>query len=399
VSAASPQLFSARIIAGWLAAAALAGALSFGLMMRDTARTHHPDEAGPTVYSRSAIGYATLYHTLQDLGVSVSEGTSLSGPPLSTSVVVIAEPNRDDEVLAHVRGVLSTAPAVLLVLPKRRGSPDQRQPGRLRSTELLPVAEAERILALVDPGATLSREIGATSWSMRPPVTSASPDVRFPQLAHSWRMRPFVSAQGGILAGELRVGTNRIVVVTDPDLFENHGLLRGNNALIAVSLIRDLRGRGRGPVVFDEAAHGYISSNFGALRVLFEFPFVLVTVQLAIATGLLFWSAAARFGAPSSRAPSLGLGKQSLIESGSRLFASAAQPRFLADSYRDAVLRETTQRLHAPRSLSGDELVAWLERTGRPAPPPATAQSDAVAAVVSARALYHWRNDVLDESG
>ena len=218
------------------------------------------------------------------------------------------------------------------------------------------------------------------------------PDVNVPQLARTRLMAPLLESADGVLIGDLRERERRIVVVTDPDLFENHGIVRGDNARIAAALVRTLAGNRTGRVVFDETVHGIVSRPFGALKLLFGFPFVLVTVQLVLAAALLLWSGSARFGAPRPRAPSLPLGKRSLIENGSALLEHAAEVSSLTARYAEAVLRETAQAVNAPRGLTRDQLVAWFARTGRTVPAPAGPH-------VTAEAMYRWRNDVLDESG
>jgi hypothetical protein len=396
MSAAAPPLFSVRLVAGWLAAAALACALSLFMITRSSPAGEHAANAAPTIYSRSAIGYAALYHTLERLGIPVAEGTSAAAPA-DAAVVVIAEPNRDEYVLARVRTELHHARAVLLVLPKREALIDPDQPDRIRADRLLPLETVQRVLALADAQGTVDRGSALTEVRAKAPFAGAAPatgsDV---QLALSASLDPLLSAAGGALIGELHGFGGRVIVVADPDLLENHGLLRGDNAALAVALVRELRGDSRGRVVFDEAVHGYVARPFGALRLLFSFPFVLVTAQIVIASALLAWAGSARFGAPKPRAPALTTGKRALIETGARLFAVAGRLRFVADRYADAVLRETAQALHAPRGLAREELLAWFERTGRPAPALA-APDDAGTLVAEAQAMHTWRRDALDE--
>jgi hypothetical protein len=398
VKAPPEPLFSVRLVAGWLAAAALTCVASLGLLVRGDASVHHPDEVGPTIYSRSALGYAALFHTLRELGIPVAENTAESVPRTGVALVVIAEPNHDKATLAHVRDVLQHASAVLLVLPKRRGKPDADRPGMLRRDALVPLDDAQSVLDVVDERATVERYAPPRSWSARAPLT-ASPTTRAPQLVHGGGLRPLLSSPDGILAGEIDRGDRRVIVVSDPDILENHGIARGDNALIAVALVRSLRGAG-GRVVFDEVPHGFVSRPLGIVRLLLTFPFVLVTVQIVLGGALLLWSAAGRFGAPKPREATLSLGKRSLIEGGSRLLAFAGRLAFIADRYAEAVLRETAARLLAPRGLTLHELSAWFERTGRPAPATNSGSvPDEPAALAAAQSIYRWRNDVLDEPG
>jgi uncharacterized protein DUF4350 len=397
VRAATP-LFSVRLAAGWLAAAALTFAFSFYFMTRGGGSAHDADDTGPTIYSKSALGYATLYHMLPRMGIPVSASTAATGPPADAAVVVIAEPNGDAGTLARVRNEVQRAHTVLLILPKRTGEPDSRHHDRVRSDALLPLRHAEAVLALVDPDAMLVRDGTAALWNVRAPV-AAAPRIAGPQLARSARLRPLVQAvDDGIMVGEIPDNERRVVVVTDPDIFENHGITRGDNALVATSIVRSLRGASSGRVVFDETAHGIIARPFSALRLLFGFPFAFVTAQVALAAALLLWAGSARFGAPRPREPTLPLGKRSLIESGSRLLEYAARLSFLVERYAEAVLRETAQAVGAPRGLTRDQLVGWFARTGRPVPA-AAADTSADTTTATAEAMYRWRDDVLDESG
>ncbi len=399
MSAAAAPLFSVRLVAGWLAAAALACALSLFMITRSSPAGEHAANAAPTIYSRSAIGYAALYHTLERLGIPVAEETSAAGAPGDAAVVVIAEPNRDEYVLARVRAELRHARAVLLVLPKREALIDPDQPDRIRADRHLPVETVQRVLALADAQGTVDREPALTAVQAKAPLGGTAPAIGSDvQLAGSTSLDPLLSAAGGTLIGELRGFAGRVVVVADPDLLENHGLLRGDNAALAVALVRELRGGSSGRVVFDEAVHGYVARPFGALRLLFSFPFVLVTAQIVIASALLAWAGSARFGAPKPRAPALTTGKRALIETGARLFTVAGRLRFIAERYADAVLRESAQALHAPRGLAREELLAWFERTGRPAPAFAAAD-DAGTVLAEAQAMHTWRRDALDEPG
>ncbi len=385
MSAKAPPLFSVRLIAGWLAAAALACAFSFYLMTRDTSGENRPDEAGPTIFSRSAIGYAAFYHTLRKLGVAAGESTSPRGD--AGALVVIAEPNDDDRTRAHVRDVLARAPAALLILPKRKGRPDPARPWYLGEDAFVPVSRVRRVLDDAELTAAVERGSAGGAWRTLAPIADA-PSVAGPQLVRSPALHPFVDAPGGVLIGEAIRDGRRLVVLADPDLVENHGIVRGANAAVAVALVRSLLGERGGRVVFDEAVHGYVSRPFAWTRLLFGFPFVLVTAQIAIAAGLLAWSGAGRFGAPKPREPALPAGKRTLIESGARLFALADHAQFLAARYADAVVRETAHRLQAPRGMTQTQVIAWFARSGRPVPE-----------TTDALAMYAWRRDALDESG
>jgi uncharacterized protein DUF4350 len=388
-------LFSARILAGWIAAAAVTVAISLVLASHNPTSTNEPDAAGPTVYSTSAIGYDALFHTLDALGIPVS--TSETIPTAFNDVVVLAEPDSDPATLEHVRNVLNAGQKIVVILPKRTGVPDPDRPNRLRSDTLRPIGDALAVLHLIDPNASLIEAAGR-AWRVRPPVTPA-PALRGVQLASSTTLTSLLGTSAGMLVG--RLGGyggygKQIVVITDPDIVDNHGIARGDNALIVREILDDMRVES-GSVVFDESIHGYSSSPYSALLLLFRFPFVLITLQLVTAALLLIWSGSGRFGAPKPRAPALAAGKQSLIESGAALLEFGASPAFLAERYADAIVHDAGQNLHAPRGLAGNALNRWLTTIGRPMPASPGPAGTAHAAVAACQALFRWRNETLDE--
>jgi hypothetical protein len=144
----------------------------------------------------------------------------------------------------------------------------------------------------------------------------------------------------------------------------NHGIATGDNAAFSVAVIDALRGAD-GNVVFDEVVHGLQDQPHSPFRILFEFPFVLATIQGVIAIGLLLWATVPRFGAPMTPPVVLRSGKGSLIESTARLLDLARHRGVIVRRYVHAVIHDVARHLHAPAGLSESELVAWLGRNAR----------------------------------
>jgi hypothetical protein len=325
-------------------------ALLLAVILPDFKRTvsslAHPDPVGPTVYSKSAIGHIAFYNLLENLEIEteISENGSAVhvGPG---DVLLVAEPRTDDTTLAEVKAMLD-AQTVLLVLPKRTGKPDRDRPYWLANDKLLAPADVESVLRLVDHNASIVR-VAAISDLEGSTALAGTPSIGKPQLIRSKVLRPLLSAPEGILIGELRKGNRRVVVLSDPDIISNHGLARGENAALAVSLIALLQ-RSRGAVIFDEFVHGFTPKPFNLLNILFQFPFVLVTVQIAAAIALLIWAAAGRFGAPIPVAASLAAGKRSLIDTAARLLTQAGRVPDLSQRYVEAVVADTARCLRTP---------------------------------------------------
>lgn len=389
-----PEFVPRHLFAGWIVAAALVFACSYYFMTRDNKSYYeHEDITGPSTNSRSAIGYAGAWKLLDKFEIPVRQGVIDPSKPDVGDAAIVMEPSSENAVLEQVKQDLRL-PRSLLILPKRKGIAADDQPGYIGRDELLPDDDVAKVLAVVDSHATLRRPQDAIKIWQADERFPDPPSLADPQIIESKLIRPLVNCSQGILIGELSEPNRRVLIVSDPDLFENHGL--GPNARLWLKLIGELRSAG-GVVVFDETIHGFNSRPSHTGRILFEWPFVLVTVQIAIAIALLLWASIGRFGAPRKPPPELGYGTASLIESGARLLDLPGSSNVISAKYTEAMLRETAIRIHAPRSLSAAALRKWFQGIGRPAPEdfPVATHDQALAA---ARTVYLWRCSILDES-
>jgi hypothetical protein len=397
------RLFPRRLLVAWAVAAAFVFSCSlFVLMGRDDDGSSRPDEAGPSAYSRSAIGHAGLLRLLRKLDIRATP--SQADSPLKANqggVVVIAEPRADAAGLARTRALLGTVD-LLLVLPKRAGLPQPGHPGWLGAARLLDPATVALVMALVDPSASVVRPNGQLSWSTH--ELRSLPTLPAPQLVFSRRLDPVIAGAEGILVGQAKVGDHRVVVLSDPDVIANHGLALGDNAALAVQILDLLRGLA-GNIVFDETVHGYLERPMHPLRLLLQFPYALLTLQGVLALGLLGWSAAGRFGAPEPLPRALPLGSATLIETGARLLDRPAHHALMARRYLDLLLAELAGRLHAPPGLAGAPLAVWLDRVAAARGTPAGAAAlearlaaagdDPAALAAVAGAAFAWKQEML----
>jgi hypothetical protein len=314
----------------------------------------HPDPVGPTVYSKSAIGHAALFELLQRLDIPVLASEAGSGAYISSaSLLVIAEP-RTGPTLDDVRAMLA-AENVLIVLPKRTGTADPNRPNWMGRGRLVAPEVALDVLRLVDEDATITRG-GSLDALPAQPYTTGRLSIAGAQLIHSQAIRPLIAGPEGMLAGVRYIGKRRIAVLADPDLFANFALARGDNSVAAVNLIQSLRKDLSGTVIFDEFEHGFSQRPFHMLGILFQFPFALVTLQMAIAAALLVWAAAARFGAPTPLAEPIEAGKRSLIDAGAHLLDRPERIAEVAARYVEAQIRAAGNTSRTPPQSIADPL-------------------------------------------
>jgi hypothetical protein len=354
------QTFSRKLLLGWIAGAVVIFAASMYLM--GGKEQEGPDNTGASTFSRSAIGHAGIFDVLQRLDIPVIKSSSNSLDRLGRGgVLVIAEPNaalRKDDAITQ----LLKAERVLFVLPKWIGLPSDRHPGWLRLVRERGTFEAKLTLSLVVPGMEVVHEAGTVQWTTN--ELGLAPNVRTPtQLISGTGLRPIIGSDRGMLVGQLTERNRTVLVLADPDVISNHGLAREGNAALAVALIKRLRGP-NGTVVFDETIHGYTGSAENPFSLLFRFPFVIATVQGLIAVALLLWATLARFGAPQSVPPPLTAGRAGLLQNMAKLIAFTGHQQVMVRRYVEETLRHVARQLHAPRTLTGDALVAWLKRVG-----------------------------------
>ncbi len=394
-------VFSRRLLIGWIAGAVVVFAISLYLM--GTSQVTGPDNTGPSTYSRSAIGHAGIAEVLQRLDLPVVKSSSNSLQRLSPgSVLVIAEPRVSRESEDAIRTLLK-ANTILLVLPKWNGPPSEQKPGWLRDVGERSLAEPRWALNLVAPRAEVVRERAEVTWTTN--ALGLAPNPVSPiQLVRGAGLRPIIGAERGMLVGEIVDRNQRIWVLADPDIISNHGLAREGNAALAVALVQRLR-TGSGIVVFDETVHGYTGRASSPFLLLFRFPFVVATAQGLIAVALLLWATLGRFGAPQSAPPPLSAGREGLLQNMAKLIEFTGHQQVMIRRYVQETVRDVARQLHAPRGLTGDAMIAWLQRVGRARGVEADCGAlmrradelrDPSSLVGLAREIHRWKGEILD---
>jgi hypothetical protein len=347
-----------RVMAAWVAAVIILVVGTLALAIFGTGST---ESVGPSAFSRSAIGYAGIADLMHRLGARVvknrKDDAVASLDP--TGVLVVAEPGNAP---AQRMATLMNAHTVLLVLPKWTGQQDPKNHQWISQARELPenTARAASQIGSVE----VVRVPKVSAWSKnelgRTPVISQGSV----QLIKSRSLRPVVGTDQGMLVGELCTGGRRLWILADPDPMQNHGLADPDNAAFSVALINAMRGAD-GNIVFDEVVHGLAEKASSPFKMLFEFPFVLATIQAVIAVALLLWATMRRFGAPLAPPVELKSGKRSLIEATANLLDFARHRPIIIQRYVHEIIQDVARQLHAPPGLAEPALIEWLRRTAR----------------------------------
>ena len=333
---------------------AIAGIVYLSLYGRDFGE---PNTVEPSVYSRSSIGHKAFLETLRRLGVPVQVSRFKSAEKTGDSgLLIVAEPSGDEENddLLHR---LDDLPEVLFILPKWQAAEDPTNPRWARAIGLVPEDEVKALYAKVLGEAKIVRGEG----------TIILPAARFggavkltqPQYIVDDLLKPLISGTDGIVLGEYSRGGTRMWILSDPDLISNQGIDEGENAGIAVAIVKALEHRD-GPVVIDETVHGF-GERPELLHRVFQLPYVVVTITGLLALVLVIWAGSLRFGAPQKSEPVLAAGKGSLIRNAGDLLSLGQSTGMVAMGYLRLAVGEAMRDLRGPSGLDEAGQAAWLD--------------------------------------
>jgi hypothetical protein len=157
--------------------------------------------------------------------------------------------------------------------------------------------------------------------------------------------------------------SSRIFVLADPDLMNTQGLANLDTFGAALTLVRSLRS-GEGPVIFDLTLDGYRIDR-SALKLMFDPPFLAVTLCLAAALALAGWQALYRFGPMHRQGRAYALGKDGLADNSAQLIRLARREAKMAPRYAALTRSAAAKAVGAPRDLTGEALTAFLDRLSR----------------------------------
>ncbi len=343
--------FSPRTLFLLIGIGALAFAVMAYLMISAEDRAARIGEVAPSAESRAAIGYRAFVQLLQKLDVPVAPASTVRTQ--RDSLQIVLEPRSPQ----NLRALLASGTQTLVVLPKWRGySPAYGD--HLSAVSAIDRAQVQVLARVLADDAEIVRPESAGPW--RDEVFHGEPTLVHPQLVRSGKLCPLVSSGEDMLIARV-CRQPSIFVLADPDVIANHGLWRGDNAVLAMSAVALMR-NGSGPVVTPGAPiRQAVRSKPSVWGLAFEPPFVLITFAAFVAIAIAVWLAAVRFGPAAAEAPDRPPGVHTLIEVAARLLGRRAGDRLLR-RYAELVVLDLGRRLRAPRAVSGiAETGAWLD--------------------------------------
>lgn len=398
---ASGTPFSTRTVAILIAVALF----SFGAIMVLAGwapELRDRNEAGDHPFSTSAIGYNGFVQLLEAQGypVEISRFPSNLEDPGHDLMIVTLSPWGMNKALEDYE----PTPTTLIVLPKWDGLTDRLNSKRQKDTDLVNIETVNALLDKLNIDGKVERI--DTPARVRTPfgAMALKPDLKM-QVIRSDDLEPIVATEGGYLFSHLP--DQDIYFLSDPDMINTFGLADRENARFAVQIVDYIRYSIDEPITFDATLHGFQRSE-NLLQMMFDIPFLGVTLVAFAAALLLGWAATIRFGPPTRESRAIALGKQALADNSAGLVAMARRETRMAPGYLTLIRRRLAKEIGAPRTLSESQLTELFDRLGPEETSgktfsqieaglrgPAASREDLMH---KARDLWRWRRDILRRS-
>ena len=398
-----PVVVAILIVVGVLAFAAT---LVVGAFAPDWRSGHN---GGAHALSNAAVGYSGLVRLAEATGRSPQ--VVRNEYALGSENLVVATPEHGyvpiDPVLTP-RGSRVT----LFVLPKWQTAADRKRGGWVRRVGLLPRFDPEGVLA---PGTRLRllRERSGGRPLVNAPELPAAIAFRAPrplqvigsidryietdQDGHKHRSPGFdpliTDGHGHTVLARLQ-GRN-VYVLSDPDLLNNMGMRREEQAASALALLDWLNSNEANGILFDVTLNG-LKHTRSPLKLAFEPPFLAMTLAILVALLLAGWQATHRFGAPRRLPRAIPFGKAALIDNTAALIRKAGRWRILGPRYAELARERARQSFGVPARLHEAELDRYLDGIERPQrfsdlTARASEAQTAEEVLAAARALHDWQ--------
>lgn len=398
--------FSTRIIAIVVLGGVLAF-LGFLFLMAYAPQIKARGNSGPQPMSKSAVGFYGLYKLSEATGRLTDLGTDQAHWGATGFVIVTIQPETDverlKELVAMRRSVEDSK--TLYILPKYLTMPMLLQSGWVQNMGTLPPEWSKELLEVfgrisfaAEKSPKANRIIGVEGEEMEG-VDIAAPSATLHYIAKG--MKPVLVDSGGdIVLGRTDLNNGAAdYILADPDILSNQGLKSPEGARAALAILDALRHDTQDSVAFDMALNASGSRNL--LQLMFEPPFLALTLAVLAAAMLVGIHAFGRFGPAVPEPRAIPFGKRALADNAAVLIARAGAVKRLGDRY-VTIIRESAATALGAGALDQQAQERWLANLPVVHSPDfATLAAKARAAPNSdamrsaARALYDWRNEVV----
>jgi hypothetical protein len=177
-----------------------------------------------------------------------------------------------------------------------------------------------------------------------------------------------IMLQRGVLpfpiALEYSYGLGKVVIASEPALFNNFGLSEGDNAVLAYRLVA---GNGELPVVFDEYYRMGHPAQGNTLSLMLAHPYWIALLALLITIGLWVWRQLARLGPPLPNPPADRRSVLEYVDTMANLFWRGGKHVFALNVLYDGLLEELRHDVHLPPGTGKEQILRSVEQRDPPA--------------------------------
>ncbi len=183
------------------------------------------------------------------------------------------------------------------------------------------------------------------------------------QTMSSGRVIPLVTdGRGQVLAGRLDSEEGYpVIIVAEPDLLNNYGFARQEQAMLAQALVRDILDEDNPVVSFDLTLNGH-GRSANLLTLAFTPPFLAATLCLLLAAIAVGWRAFLRFGPPRKAQRAIAFGKAALVANTAGFIRRTRRLHLIAFPYADRARERLARDLALPRHADARETETAIDR-------------------------------------
>lgn len=152
-----------------------------------------------------------------------------------------------------------------------------------------------------------------------------------------------------------------LILVFEPDLFDNYGMARKENAVLAEHLFSAALSGAPKHVAFDVTLNG-LGRSPNLLTLAFTPPFLAATLCLLMAALALGWRAFLRFGPPLAGTRVIAFGKQPLVANAAGLIRRTGRLHLVTGPYADHLRERIARTLGLPRQPTSQAAEAAIDQ-------------------------------------
>lgn len=153
-----------------------------------------------------------------------------------------------------------------------------------------------------------------------------------------------------------------LIIVFEPDLLDNYGMARRENAQLADRLVAAaLAGGSPKTVIFDVTLNG-LGRSPNLLTLAFTPPYLAATLCLLLAALAAGWRAFLRFGPPLAATRAIAFGKRPLVSNAAGLIRRTRRLHLVTRPYADHLRERIARTLGLPRAASPEAAEAAIDK-------------------------------------